>query len=119
MLIAIRNLQEAGARKIILMGVLPLGCTPRVRSQWRDSASAIYDEKGCIKEVNELVVKYNELMEKQIVKLNAQFNDAQMIFCDAYKGMMEIIVNPKKYGMWCRKWIYLLMNKEEHSNETI
>ncbi|XP_022995420.1 GDSL esterase/lipase At1g71250-like isoform X1 [Cucurbita maxima] len=98
MSVAIRNLHEAGAKKIVCMGILPLGCTPRVLSQWRDSPAAVYDEQGCVKEMNELVVNYNELMEKQIVMLNAQLGDARMVFCDAYKGMMEIISNPRRYG---------------------
>ncbi|XP_038901048.1 GDSL esterase/lipase At1g71250-like [Benincasa hispida] len=98
MVIAIRNLQEAGARKIVCMGILPLGCTPRVLSQWRDSPAATFDEKGCVKEMNELVGKYNKVMGEEMVKLNAEFGDAQMVFCDAYKGMMEIIGNPTKYG---------------------
>lgn len=100
MVIAIRNLQEAGARKIICMGVLPLGCTPRVLSQWRDSPTNTFDEKGCVKEMNELVGKYNEAMGGEMMKLNAEFGDARMVFCDAYKGMMEIIKNPTQYGMW-------------------
>lgn len=83
MVIAIRNLQEAGARKIICMGVLPLGCTPRVLSQWRDSPTNTFDEKGCVKEMNELVGKYNEAMGGEMMKLNAEFGDARMVFCDA------------------------------------
>lgn len=102
MVIAIRNLQEAGARKIVCMGILPLGCSPRVLSEWRDSPVDTFDKKGCVKEMNELIGKYNEVMGEEMVKLNAEFEDTQMIFCDVYKGMTEIIGNPTRYGM-CNK----------------
>ncbi|KAA0040096.1 GDSL esterase/lipase [Cucumis melo var. makuwa] len=98
MVIAIRNLQEAGARKIVCMGILPLGCSPRVLSEWRDSPVDTFDKKGCVKEMNELIGKYNEVMGEEMVKLNAEFEDTQMIFCDVYKGMTEIIGNPTRYG---------------------
>ncbi|XP_022153855.1 GDSL esterase/lipase At1g71250-like [Momordica charantia] len=76
------------------MGILPLGCTPRVLSLWRNSPGAVYDEKGCVKEMNELVAEYNRGMEKQIVK----FGKGRVVFCDAYKGMMEIVGSPRRYG---------------------
>ncbi|CAK7329200.1 unnamed protein product [Dovyalis caffra] len=94
---AIRILYDANVRKIISTGVLPLGCTPRVVWEWYNS-TAIRDEKGCVEEINELVLQYNTMLNERIVELNVELPDAQIIFCDVYQGMMEVITNPTVSG---------------------
>lgn len=95
---AIRNLYDANVRKIICMGILPLGCTPRTVWEWYNS-TALHDGRGCIVEINELVLQYNTMLEEHIIELNTKLPNAQIIFCDAYQGIMEVIANPSHYGM--------------------
>ncbi|KAH7561360.1 hypothetical protein JRO89_XS10G0216100 [Xanthoceras sorbifolium] len=94
----IRNLYDANVRKIICMGILPLGCTPRTVWEWYNSTTADDDGKGCVEEINELVLEYNTMLDEHIVELNAELPGAQIIFCDVYRGMMEMISNPNYYG---------------------
>ncbi|KAK0603819.1 hypothetical protein LWI29_009046 [Acer saccharum] len=98
MIHVIRNLYDANVRKIICMGILPLGCTPRTVLEWYNSTTADDDGKGCVEEINELVLEYNTMLNENIVELNAELPGAQIIFCDVYQGMMEIISNPNYYG---------------------
>ncbi|KAK2640966.1 hypothetical protein Ddye_022729 [Dipteronia dyeriana] len=94
----IRNLYDANVRKIICMGILPLGCTPRTVLEWYNSTTADDDGKGCVEEINELVLEYNTMLNEHIVDLNGELPGAQIIFCDVYQGIMEIISNPNYYG---------------------
>ncbi|TKY57068.1 GDSL esterase/lipase [Spatholobus suberectus] len=97
---AARYLYDANARKIICLGILPLGCTPRMAWELNRTSAEYYNGNGCVEHVNELVFEYNRLLDEQIVKLNTEFPDAQMVFCDVYNGMMEIINEPRLYGMF-------------------
>ncbi|KAK9280593.1 hypothetical protein L1049_014287 [Liquidambar formosana] len=99
MMNVMRNLYGAGVRRIICMGVLPLGCAPRTVWEWRNSTAG--DDVGrvdCVGEINELIVAYNTMLEEHVVELKTELPDAQIVFCDVYQGIMEIINNPKHYG---------------------
>ncbi|EEF40738.1 hypothetical protein RCOM_1110350 [Ricinus communis] len=38
------------------------------------------------------------MLDEHIIELNSEYPDAQIIFCDAYQGIMEIIANPLLFG---------------------
>lgn len=97
---AMRYLYDANARKIVCLGVLSLGCTPRVAWVCNQTFAGDDNGKGCMDQANKLVLEYNRLLGQHIGMLNEEFTDAQIVFCDVYKGMMEIINNPKLYGMF-------------------
>lgn len=109
MIHVIRNLYDMNVRRIICMGILPLGCTPRMlfdrhNSSSTNSNSEPGDEEdgdvgsGCVEDMNEQVSEYNKVLHQQIGKLHAEMPDAQIVFCDVYQGIRKIINNPKRYG---------------------
>ena len=77
------------------MGILPLGCAPRILWE-RDNATAVGD---CVEEINLQVLEYNTMLEERIVELNSELFEAQIIFCDVYQGIMQIINDPTRYGI--------------------
>ncbi|KAM3303310.1 GDSL esterase/lipase 7-like [Capsicum chacoense] len=96
MINVIENLYDANVRKIVCMGILPLGCSPSVMSIRYNST--IGDKLGCENDVNLLVLEYNTRLEQRIVDLNLKMRGAQVIFCDTYRAMMEFIFHPQAYG---------------------
>ncbi|CAN4120071.1 unnamed protein product [Withania somnifera] len=96
MINVIENLYDANARKIVCMGILPLGCSPKVMSIRYNSTFG--DKLGCQNDVNLLVLEYNTRLEQRIVDLNLKMRGAQVIFCDTYRAMMEFIFHPQAYG---------------------
>ncbi|KAL3828654.1 hypothetical protein ACJIZ3_017456 [Penstemon smallii] len=94
---AIRNLYATNVRKIIVSGVLPLGCAPRLLLKWDNSSES--EKKGCFDEVNLMVLEYNTRLEDSVVSINAELPDAHIVFCDVYRAMMEFINNPGDYGI--------------------
>ncbi|KAG8655593.1 hypothetical protein MANES_04G055600v8 [Manihot esculenta] len=97
MVLAVKSLYDANVRKIICMGILPLGCTPRMVWEWRN-VTTIDDGSGCVDEINELVLQYNTILNENIIELKSELPDSQIIFCDVYQGIMEIMTNPQHYG---------------------
>lgn len=85
------------------MGILPLGCTPRVLLNQYNSTAQPHDDdddvaKGCVEEINVHVLEYNRELREQISQLHVELPDAQLLFCDVYQGLSEIINNPQQYG---------------------
>lgn len=96
MINVIENLYDANVRKIVCMGILPLGCSPSVMSiRYK---SSLGDILGCENDVNLLVLEYNTRLEQRIVDINIKMRGAQLIFCDIYRAMMEFILHPQAYG---------------------
>ncbi|KAM7522718.1 hypothetical protein LguiA_012620 [Lonicera macranthoides] len=95
---AIKDLHNANVRRIVVMGILPLGCAPRMLWEKFNSTVGYRDLGGCADEINGMVLEYNGMLENGIVQLNAELPDAQIIFCDVYEAIMEIIIDPIAYG---------------------
>ncbi|KAF8707208.1 hypothetical protein HU200_030455 [Digitaria exilis] len=90
---AVSELYEAEVRRVAVMGVAPLGCAPRV--MWEGIGSG---HGGCVEEANELIEGFNARLAARLDDLRPQLPGADVVFCDVYKGMMEIISNPGRYG---------------------
>ncbi|XVF05001.1 hypothetical protein REPUB_Repub05bG0132200 [Reevesia pubescens] len=97
---AMRNLYDMNVRKVVCMGILPLGCTPGFRWEWHNPRvrGNIEDGKGRVDEINELVLQYNIMLEEHIVMLNEELPDVQIVFCDLYQGFKKIITYPQFFG---------------------
>jgi phospholipase/lecithinase/hemolysin len=91
---AVQELYEAGVRRVAVVGVPPLGCAPRV--MWE--GLHLVDGRGCVEEANELIQGYNARLEARLDALRPQLPGADVVFCDVYKGVMEMITNPGAYG---------------------
>ncbi|CAL4911827.1 unnamed protein product [Urochloa decumbens] len=88
----VQELYEAEVRRVAVIGVPPLGCAPRV--MWAGGGGG----GGCVEEANELIEGYNARLAARLEDLRPQLPGADVVFCDVYKGMMEIISNPGRYG---------------------
>lgn len=101
---AIEYLYGSSVRKFVFMGILPLGCTPRFLQSMNDSTSSGLGgrhsgyEVVCAYDINNFVLKYNSFLEQRIERLNMELAGAQLIFCDIYRAIVEIIDNPNIYG---------------------
>ncbi|KAF2909297.1 GDSL esterase/lipase At1g71250 isoform X1 [Oryza sativa Japonica Group] len=91
---AVEELYEAGARRTAVMGVAPLGCAPRV--MWE--GLHVVDGRSCVEEANELVQGYNARVAARLAALRPRLAGADVVFCDIYKGIMDIITHPARYG---------------------
>ncbi|KAG2674284.1 hypothetical protein I3760_13G126500 [Carya illinoinensis] len=97
----VRNLYNANFRKIICTGILPLGCTPR-RIWERYNTTVVEDQDhdggGCVKDINEMVLEYNTMLDEHLLELNSMLPDIEIVFCDVYRGIMKILTDPGHYG---------------------
>ncbi|KAL8140940.1 LOW QUALITY PROTEIN: hypothetical protein V2J09_006961 [Rumex salicifolius] len=98
----IQHLYDGDARKIVVMGILPLGCAPRTVLKWHSMTGIRNETRGCIEWINQLVVQFNKVIEQHVLELKVELSDTHVVFCDAYEGIMEIIAKPRisEYEEW-------------------
>nr|CAB3490792.1 unnamed protein product [Digitaria exilis] len=54
-------------------------------------------DASSVEEANELIEGFNARLAARLDDLRPQLPGADVVFCDVYKGMMEIISNPGRY----------------------
>ncbi|KAJ4842439.1 hypothetical protein Tsubulata_043172 [Turnera subulata] len=88
----IKNLYNMSVRKVVVMGLPPIGCAPYYL--WRYGS----EQGECIDEINDTMMEFNFIMRYMIEGLGQELFDAQITFCDIYEGSMDIIDNHEHYG---------------------
>jgi len=101
----LQNLYDLNVRKLVVMGLAPIGCAPHYLWQYRS-------ENGeCIESINDMVREFNFLMRYMIEELGEELPDSNIIFCDMFEGSMDIIKNHENYGERCCKSLYYFTQK--------
>ncbi|CAI0379737.1 unnamed protein product [Linum tenue] len=86
------QLYLSGARKFVLAGVGPLGCSPRERL--KDSAN-----QDCDQDHNSLATFYNQQLKSTLQKLQSEFGkDFSYSYFDTFSMLYNMILNPAPYG---------------------
>lgn len=74
------------------MGLAPIGCAPYYLWQYNSQNGE------CVKTINDMIMEFNFVMRYIVEELNKELPDANIIFCDAYQGSMDILKNQDQYG---------------------
>ncbi|CAO2840973.1 unnamed protein product [Amaranthus hypochondriacus] len=99
MMNALRGLYNEGVRKVVVMGVYPLGCAPRAVVDWYFLTGRNRRRmRVCVSEINEVITQHNQLLNDGIIDLNMELSDAQFVFCDVYQAYIQIMSTPQTYG---------------------
>ncbi|KAF6163929.1 hypothetical protein GIB67_024784 [Kingdonia uniflora] len=86
------NLYNANVRKVKVMGLAPIGCTPHYLWQYQSKNGE------CVKEINHMINEFNFAMRYMVQELNQELAHANFIFCDAFEASMEIMKSLQNYG---------------------
>ncbi|KAG6389707.1 hypothetical protein SASPL_151180 [Salvia splendens] len=92
MKLEIQNLYTANVRNVVVMGLAPLGCAPYYL--W------LYESENgeCVEMINDMIVEFNYAMRYMVEELNHKLEGANIVFCDAFEGSMDIMKNSDRYG---------------------
>ncbi|XP_068663422.1 GDSL esterase/lipase At1g71250-like [Aristolochia californica] len=94
----VKDLYNANVRKIVCVGIGPLGCSPRSLWEAFNSTGRSRTSGRCIRKINKKVTVYNQILSASINDLNCELKDSQIVFCDIYRAMMNLIRCPRIYG---------------------
>lgn len=82
-------MHRLGARRLVVVGVPPLGCMPLVKT--------IVGEAKCVDNFNKAIFSFNSKLNGQMAALRATLG-LKCAFVDIYGVMQSAINNPKRYG---------------------
>lgn len=86
-----------GARKMLLVGIGPLGCIP---SQLAMSNSNSNSTGRCMDRVNKLVKPFNLYLIPAMIRLNSTLLGSFFVYQNIFDTFSDMIQNPSKYGQW-------------------
>ncbi|ERN05769.1 hypothetical protein AMTR_s00006p00253020 [Amborella trichopoda] len=87
----LRRLYGLGARKMVVVGVGPLGCLP-------SQIFMVNNNGSCVDNVNDLVLGFNDRLFDLIDTLNSTLPESFFIYQNAYSITLDIVTNPSSYG---------------------
>ncbi|KAI8525738.1 hypothetical protein RHMOL_Rhmol13G0253300 [Rhododendron molle] len=88
----IRTLYNFGARKLALIGVGQIGCSPN------ELAQNSPDGRTCVQRINSANQLFNNRLKSLVDNLNNNFSDAKFIYINAYGIFQDLITNPSSFG---------------------
>ncbi|XP_022892359.1 GDSL esterase/lipase At1g29670-like [Olea europaea var. sylvestris] len=88
----LRNLYNYGARKIALIGVGQIGCSPN------ELAQNSPDGKTCVQRINSANQMFNNKLKSLVVNFNKNLPNAKFTYINAYGIFQDLIDNPSAFG---------------------
>lgn len=88
----IQVLYDYGARKMVLFGIAPIGCSPYALAQ------SSPDGRTCVERINSPIQLFNNRLRSLVDELNTQFRNARFIYVNVYGIFQNIISNPSPLG---------------------
>ncbi|KAF8720613.1 hypothetical protein HU200_023684 [Digitaria exilis] len=97
---AVTDVIAAGARTVLVPGMIPIGCEPQLLAQYNGSIDAGgYDpETGCITWLNDLAVLHNRELRRTLKVLRRAHPGTSIVYADLYRAITDLIVSPARYG---------------------
>lgn len=80
-----------GGSRVILPGNAPIGCYPYILTEFATNNTSAYDDIGCLKRVNDLIVYKNNDLQQAIADLREEFPDTLIFYADFYTSMTDLI----------------------------
>ncbi|XP_059455359.1 GDSL esterase/lipase EXL3-like isoform X1 [Corylus avellana] len=89
----VKELYGLGIRRIGVFSAPPLGCLPSQKTLNG------YSGKGCVNYLNEASKLFNAKLSAEMGCLNNNLPHARVVYIDVYNPLLNIVQDPKKYGL--------------------
>jgi hypothetical protein len=96
----------AGARTVVVPGVIPLGCEPQLLAlyQGRVGAGGYDPASGCITSMNDLAELHNRELRRMLRGLRRRrrahsgATGTSVVYADLYRAVTDLVVSPGRHG---------------------
>ncbi|KAK1570663.1 hypothetical protein Q3G72_005420 [Acer saccharum] len=103
----VKELYELGCRKVIIVGLPPIGCLP---IQMTLKLENLLNRK-CFEDQNSDAQSYNLKLSKLIGQLQPSLLSSKIIFANIYQPMIDMIDHPHEYGKLIQSFLFSLATK--------
>lgn len=79
-----------GAIRVVVTGTLPEGCSPFFLTAFPNSDPKAYDDKRCLRDLNEFQMSHNNNLKGALAKLRPKFPHADTIYADCYAAFLSV-----------------------------
>ncbi|GAB4831341.1 hypothetical protein Ancab_005352 [Ancistrocladus abbreviatus] len=87
----IQELEKLGARRLIVIGVPPLGCIPIVRTLLGNGSQ-------CVESINKAAFSLNSKIQKELSIIHNSAVHMKTSYGDIYSPILRAVNNPSRYG---------------------
>lgn len=94
----IQLLYNVGAKRIVVVGLPPVGCLPIQVSLNSVIPSLHWLQRLCVDSQNEDSRLHNSKLQSLLNDLESQHSDARFVYADIYSIVQDVINRPKSYG---------------------
>uniref|UniRef100_J3N2D7 SGNH hydrolase-type esterase domain-containing protein n=1 Tax=Oryza brachyantha TaxID=4533 RepID=J3N2D7_ORYBR len=100
---SLTELIEAGAKTVVVQGMLPIGCEPRLlelfKERGRAAGAGDHDaETGCLTGLNELAEEHNRALSHALDELRRAHPGTAIAYADYCRAVTDIAASPRRYG---------------------
>ncbi|KAL6899636.1 hypothetical protein ACP4OV_006294 [Aristida adscensionis] len=95
---AARELLEMGAARVVIPGILPLGCAPSYLAAVDERDPAAYDGEGCLAGLNLFAQLHNVLLQRGIRELRAAYPGATVAYADYFYAYVRMLRDAERMG---------------------
>ncbi|KAF8413650.1 hypothetical protein HHK36_001642 [Tetracentron sinense] len=88
----LRTLYNYGARKVVLLGVGQIGCSPSELAQFSPNGTA------CVERINSANQLFNIRLKSLVDNFNSNLAGAKFIYANAYGIFQDLLANPSSFG---------------------
>ncbi|XP_054801236.1 GDSL esterase/lipase At5g45950 [Prosopis cineraria] len=85
----IEGMHRLGAKRIIVVGVPPMGCLPLMK--------ALQNKRDCVASLNRISYSFNSKILHQMATLRAKLG-VKMAYVDVYNSILNAVLDPIKHG---------------------
>lgn len=94
--IFLKILQSFGAKRIVVVGLPPIGCLPVIITL---NFKGRFQERDCINSFNSLSKDYNSKLKEELdIYSKYSGSDTSITYADIYDPFIDVISSPNKYG---------------------
>ncbi|KAH7544914.1 hypothetical protein FEM48_Zijuj01G0036400 [Ziziphus jujuba var. spinosa] len=87
----IKEMYRIGGRRLVVVGVPPMGCMPLVLTIWGDG-------RKCVDTYNNVAFSFNSKIQKELVTVRSTIG-MRTAFVDAFTIIQHAVNSPQKYGL--------------------
>ncbi|CAL4916516.1 unnamed protein product [Urochloa decumbens] len=88
----------AGARTVVVPGMIPLGCEPELLARYKGAGGYDRDSAGCLARLNDLAELHNRELRRMLTGLRRAHPGTSIVYADLYRAVTDLVVSPAKYG---------------------
>ncbi|KAJ1282024.1 hypothetical protein BS78_03G018400 [Paspalum vaginatum] len=94
----VERLIMLGAKRIVVPGNLPTGCTPIILTLYASPDKSDYDRYGCLDKFNGLARYHNGLLRREVQALRTKYPGTKIASADYYQPVVDFLRQPSKFG---------------------